>query len=57
VQLKWLHPEEQPSDGSIVVHVKDLEEGVDMVLRDVKTLYLCHAQDVLSIKHCPEGPK
>jgi len=57
VQLKWLHPEEQPNDGSTVVHVKYLEEGVDMVLRDVKTLYLCHAQDVLSIMHCLEGPK
>jgi len=44
VQLKWLYPEDQPSDGSTVVHVKTLEEGVDMVLRDVEMLYLCHAQ-------------
>jgi hypothetical protein len=57
MQLKWLHPEEQPSDGSTVVHVKDLEEGVDIELKDVKTLYLCHAQDVVSIKHCLEGPE
>jgi hypothetical protein len=59
VQLKWLRPEELPAldcDRRTVVHLKDLAEGVEMALRHVEILYLCQAQDVVSIKYCPRGP-
>jgi hypothetical protein len=59
VQLKWLQPEEWQAmqcGSSTVVHLRDLEEGVDIVLAKVQTLYLCHAQDVVSITCSPQGP-
>jgi len=59
VQLKWLLPEELPTPGydkRTVIHLKDLAEGAEMALRHVEILYLCQAQDVVSIKYCPRGP-
>jgi len=57
VQLKWQRPEELPEldcDKRTVVHLKDLTGGAEMALRQI--LYLCQAQDVVSIKYSPRGP-
>lgn len=57
VQLKWLHPDEQPNVSSTVIHLKDLPSGVDVSLTEVETLYLCHAKDIISITYSPDGPE